>query len=195
MPASPWSETIRPSVTDPRPDQSFSTTPTLLLGMYRTPENATRAKNPTSANTANTATGPPGTACAIGQATIGSNGQDMGANPCSEDGGPRRSGRHGRPSRTGRSPSFACRQCPPAVTLTPGSIRPSSDRRDCSNLSEKIGGAQPTRPITNPKLEHRSASREGPGRRPEDRHRTTRAATDCTLRKTIIEIHLIQGSA
>ena len=39
---------IRPVGTEPRADQSFSTTPTRLFGMYRTPESTTSENPPTT---------------------------------------------------------------------------------------------------------------------------------------------------
>ena len=54
-PASPLRAMIRPSGTDPLGDQSFSTTPTRLFGMYRIPESTTAAttapSNPTAGKT------------------------------------------------------------------------------------------------------------------------------------------------
>src|SRR4051794_32121772 len=85
MPASPWSAMIRPSGIEPRPDQSFSTTPTLLLGMYRTPDTATSVKNATSTKIAigtSQASDPrPPTCWATGMTTQDSNGENMGVNP------------------------------------------------------------------------------------------------------------------
>src|ERR1700722_17519339 len=45
--------------------------------MYRTPDTITRITNPTIAINAIIANGPPGTDCAIGMTTQGSNGEDM----------------------------------------------------------------------------------------------------------------------
>ena len=51
MPASPARAMIRPVGTDPRADHSFSTIPTRLFGMYRTPESTTSETPPTTSTT------------------------------------------------------------------------------------------------------------------------------------------------